>query len=69
MILDAYDNAQAERINNTMKNGLLKDKVFRSMEEVIASVALAVDFYFYRVCPPFLSTTALRTGESFKSHV
>jgi len=42
---DPKDNAQAERINNTMKNELLKDKVFRNIEEVIAAVAQAVDFY------------------------
>ena len=42
---DPKDNAQAERINNTMKNELLKGKVFRSIGEVIAAVALAVDFY------------------------
>lgn len=42
---DPKDNAQAERINNTMKNELLKGKVFRSIEEAIAAVALAVDFY------------------------
>ena len=42
---DPKDNAQAERINNTMKNELLKGKVFRSIEEVFAAVALAVDFY------------------------
>ena len=42
---DPKDNAQAERINNTMKNELLKDKVFRSIQEVIAAVAVAVDFY------------------------
>ena len=41
---DPKDNAQAERINNTMKNELLKGKVFRSVEEVLAAVALAVDF-------------------------
>ena len=39
------ENAQAERINNTMKNELLKGKVFRNIEEVIKVVALAVDFY------------------------
>lgn len=42
---DPKDNAQAERINNTMKNELLKDKVFRTIHEVIAAVAVAVDFY------------------------
>jgi transposase InsO family protein len=39
------DNAQAERINGTMKNELLKGMVFRSMEEVKAAVSVAVDFY------------------------
>ena len=42
---DPKDNAQAERINNTMKNELLKDKVFTNVNEVIAAVAIAVDFY------------------------
>lgn len=42
---DPKDNAQAERINNTMKNELLKDKVFRNIQDVIAAVAIAVDFY------------------------
>ena len=42
---DPKDNAQAERINNTMKNELLKGMVFKSIQEVIAAVAVAVDFY------------------------
>ena len=42
---DPKDNAQAERINNTMKNELLKGMRFESIEEVIAAVANAVDFY------------------------
>lgn len=42
---DPKDNAQAERINNTMKNELLKGKVFASQQEVVAAVAVAVDFY------------------------
>jgi putative transposase len=42
---DPKDNAQAERINNTMKNELLKGKVFKNIDDVIAAVALAVDFY------------------------
>ncbi len=42
---DPKDNAQAERINNTMKNELLKDKRFESISEVIAAVAVAIDFY------------------------
>ena len=39
------DNAQAERINNTMKNELLRGMRFTSISEVIAAVARAVDFY------------------------
>lgn len=39
------DNAQAERINNTMKNELLKGMRFRSIEEVEAAVTKAVKFY------------------------
>jgi hypothetical protein len=42
---DPRDNAQAERINNTMKNELLKDRRFSSIEEVNIAVAHAVDFY------------------------
>ena len=42
---DPKDNAQAERINNTMKNELLKDMRFRNIEEVKTAVANAVDFY------------------------
>lgn len=42
---DPKDNAQAERINNTMKNELLKDKVFMSLQDVIDAVAAAVNFY------------------------
>ena len=39
------DNAQAERINNTMKNELLKGMRFTNIDDVIAAVARAVDFY------------------------
>ena len=42
---DPKDNAQAERINNTMKNELLKGMRFTNIEEVKAAVARAVDFY------------------------
>ena len=42
---DPKDNAQADRINNTMKNELLSGKVFRNINEVVAAVARAVDFY------------------------
>lgn len=42
---DPKDNAQAERINNTMKNELLKGIRFTSIEEVISAVSKAVNFY------------------------
>jgi len=42
---DPKDNAQAERINNTMKNELLKDMRFSNIDDVIAAVSRAVDFY------------------------
>ena len=38
---DPKDNAQAERINSTMKNEQLKGMVFKNIREVKA----AVDFY------------------------
>lgn len=42
---DPKDNAQAERINNTMKNELLKGRRLYSIEEVRTAVANAVEFY------------------------
>jgi transposase InsO family protein len=42
---DPKDNAQAECINNTMKNELLKGMTFKSVDEVRAAVAKAVEFY------------------------
>ena len=42
---DPKDNAQAERINNTMKNELLKGMRFTNIDDVIAAVARAVNFY------------------------
>lgn len=42
---DPKDNAQAERINNTMKNELLKDKHFANTDQVIEAVRAAVAFY------------------------
>ena len=62
---DPKDNAQAERINNTMKNELLKDKVFRSIGEVIAAVALAVDFYNNR--RPHMSIGMMTPAEAAES--
>jgi len=42
---DPKDNAQAERINNTMKNELLKGMRFTNIDDVWAAVGRAVDFY------------------------
>lgn len=42
---DPKENAQAERINNTMKNELLKDRMFADTEQVRRAVASAVEFY------------------------
>ena len=62
---DPKDNAQAERINNTMKNELLKDKVFRNIQEVIAAVAVAVDFYNNR--RPHMSIGMMTPAEAAES--
>lgn len=59
---DPKDNAQAERVNNTMKNELLKGKVFRNIEEVIESVAKAVDFYNNR--RPHMSVGMMTPAEA-----
>lgn len=42
---DPKDNARAERINNTMKNELLKDRGFMSITDVTDAVSDAVIFY------------------------
>ena len=63
---DPKDNAQAERINNTMKNELLKGKVFRSINEVIAAVAVAVDFYNNR--RPHMSIGMMTPAEAAESN-
>ncbi|MCQ2183704.1 MAG: IS3 family transposase, partial [Bacteroidales bacterium] len=42
---DPKDNAQAERINNTMKNELLFGRRFHSLEQVTDAVSKAVNFY------------------------
>ena len=39
------DNAVAERVNNTVKNELLKGMSFHSLSEVGSAVRMAVDFY------------------------
>lgn len=42
---DPKDNAIAERVNNTIKNELLKDMQFYSMNEIKTAVELAINFY------------------------
>ena len=42
---DPKDNAIAERVNGIIKNELLKDMIFRSIEDVISAVEKAVNFY------------------------
>jgi hypothetical protein len=42
---DPKENPQAERINNTMKNELLKGCVFRNIDEIKNAVSKAVNFY------------------------
>ncbi len=42
---DPKENAQAERINNTMKNELLKDMRFNSTTEARTAIQKAVSFY------------------------
>ncbi|MCQ2222100.1 MAG: IS3 family transposase [Prevotella sp.] len=42
---DPKDNAVAERVNNTIKNELLRGMEFYSIKDVINAVKAAVDFY------------------------
>lgn len=42
---DPKENAMAERINSTIKNELLKGKLFRCIQEVRDAVAKAIGFY------------------------
>lgn len=42
---DPKENAQAERINSTIKNELLKDKRFHSLKQALQAIEVAVDFY------------------------
>ena len=39
------DNPEAERINNTLKNELFKDKVFHHIEDVRLAMNSAIPFY------------------------
>ena len=59
---DPKENAQAERINNTMKNELLKGKRFTDIDQVRAAVAQAVDFYNLR--RPHMSINMMTLAEA-----
>ena len=59
---DPKENAQAERINNTMKNELLKGKRFTDIVQVREAVAKAVDFYNFR--RPHMSINMMTPAEA-----
>lgn len=59
---DPKENAQAERINNTMKNELLKGKRFTDIDQARAAVAKAVDFYNF--CRPHMSINMMTPAEA-----
>ena len=42
---DPKENAKAERINNTMKNELLRGKTFHNIDEAREAIRMAIDFY------------------------
>ena len=42
---DPKENATAERINNTMKNELLRGKTFHNIDEAREAIRMAIDFY------------------------
>jgi transposase InsO family protein len=42
---DPKENAQAERVNSTIKNELLKGMIFHDIKEMRAAISIAVDFY------------------------
>ena len=59
---DPKDNARAERINNTMKNELLKGMTFHSVDEVRKAVERAVLFYNTR--RPHMSIDMMTPSEA-----
>ena len=59
---DPKENAQAERINNTMKNELLKGRRFASIEQVRAAVEKTVGFYNYQ--RPHMSINMMTPAEA-----
>ncbi len=61
---DPKENAQAERINSTIKNELLKDKRFHSLGQVKAALEDAVDFYNNR--RPHMSLDMMTPAQAAK---
>ena len=61
---DPKENAMAERINNTVKNELLKDIRFTSIQEVRDAVRTAVEFYNKR--RPHMSLDMMTPEEAAK---
>lgn len=61
---DPKDNAQAERINNTIKNELLKGKRFKTIKE--ANVELASVIEFYNTKRPHMSLNYMTPIEASK---
>ena len=61
---DPKENPQAERINNTMKNELLKDMRFMSLVEVVAAVSAAA--FFYNEERPHMSIDMMTPREAAK---
>lgn len=61
---DPKENAQAERINSTLKNELLKDMRFHSLKELRQAIASAVDFYNNR--RPHMSIDMMTPAQAAK---
>lgn len=59
---DPKENAQAERVNSTIKNELLMGRTFRSLEEAGYAIEKAVDFYNTR--RPHMSSDMLPPKEA-----
>lgn len=58
------DNAQAERINNTMKNEMLKGKVLYDIKEVIGTVEKAILFIYNITAHPHMSINMMTPQEA-----
>lgn len=63
---DPKENAQAERINSTIKNELLKGVRFHSLAQVREALRAAVDFYNNR--RPHMSIDMMTPSQAAKCH-